>query len=86
MRQFQELASAFREHIDKGLWTLVPLNSRLIGRVSSAMRSVPPHVFLRSGDAVQLISAQDRGEPEVWTSDRHMLAAAPHFGLAGRSV
>jgi hypothetical protein len=26
------------------------------------------------------------GEGEIWTSDRRMLAAAPHFGLVGRSV
>ncbi len=27
-----------------------------------------------------------RGEREVWTNDRHMLAAAAYFGLSGRSV
>jgi predicted nucleic acid-binding protein len=48
--------------------------------------TLPPAVFLRAGDAVQLVSALEAGEPEVWTNDRRMLAAAPHFGLVGRSA
>ena len=85
-RQLQELSKAFRKHIQEGLWSLVPLNTRLLGRVSTAMESLPSPVFLRSGDVVHLVSAQDSGEAEVWTSDRHMLSAAPHFGLSGRSA
>jgi len=33
-----------------------------------------------------LVTAADSGFREVWTNDRHMLAAAPYFELAGRSV
>ena len=85
-RQHGELAQAFRKHIDDGVWALAPLDSRLIRRVTAAMKFVPATVFLRSGDAVHLVTAQDAGEEEVWTSDRHMLAAAAHFGLVGRSA
>ena len=42
--------------------------------------------LLASGDAVHLATALEIGELEVWTSDRHMLAAAPHFGLIGRTA
>ena len=84
--QYQDLSRAFRKHIREELWILIPLTSRLLSRVSAAMDSLTSHVYLRSGDAVQLITAQDAGESEVWTSDRHMLAAAPHFGLTGRSA
>jgi antitoxin (DNA-binding transcriptional repressor) of toxin-antitoxin stability system len=39
-----------------------------------------------AGGAVVVI--ERRGEPvaELRTSDRHMLAAAPHFGLIGRTA
>ena len=84
--QYQDLSRAFRKHIREELWILIPLTSRLLSRVSAAMDSLTSHVYLRSGDAVQLITAQDAGESEVWTSDCHMLAAAPHFGLTGRSA
>jgi len=44
-----------------------------------------PDLFLRTADAVHLATAQQIGESDVWTNDRHMLAAAPYFGLRGRS-
>jgi hypothetical protein len=33
-----------------------------------------------------LCAAGEAGFTEVWTNDRHMLGAAPAFGLRGRSV
>jgi predicted nucleic acid-binding protein len=41
-------------------------------------------LFLRAGDAVHLATAAEAGFGEVWTNDRHMLAAARAFGLRGR--
>ncbi|MBZ5727663.1 MAG: hypothetical protein LAP87_22025 [Acidobacteriia bacterium] len=38
------------------------------------------------GDAAHLATAQEMGEREIWTSDRHLLAAASHFGLEGRTA
>jgi hypothetical protein len=32
------------------------------------------------------VSARDAGFSEIWSNDRHLLAAARHFGLRGRSV
>ena len=43
-------------------------------------------VLLRAGDAVHIATALDLGEEEIWTNDRHLLAAAPHFGIAGRNI
>jgi hypothetical protein len=76
----------FLAHVDSELWTIVPVTAALIRRVTSRLAALPPEVFLRAGDAVQLVSALEAGEPEVWTNDRHMLAAAPHFGLVGRTA
>lgn len=84
--QYQDLSKAFRKHVREDLWTLVPLNSRILARAIAAIDSLSSDIFLRSGDAVQLVSAQDAGETEVWTNDRRMLAAAAHFGLVGRSA
>ena len=85
-KQFQLLSREFLAHVDSELWTLVPVSAALIRRVTSLVATLPPAVFLRAGDAVQLVSALEAGEPEVWTNDRHMLAAAPHFGLVARSA
>ena len=66
--------------------TLVPVTEEFLTRVSLRMSMIPAEVYLRTGDAVQLASVLEVGELEVWTNDRHMLAAASYFGLAGRKA
>jgi predicted nucleic acid-binding protein len=80
------LSRSFLAHVDEDFWTLVPVTESVLRRAGAIVLSSPPSVFLRAGDAVHLTTAKDLGEKEVWTNDRHMLAAAPHFGLIGRSV
>jgi predicted nucleic acid-binding protein len=81
-----ELASRFSEHIDLGLWNLIPVNEALLRRASALMIAAPREVFIRTADAVHLTTAREIGEREVWTNDRHMLTAAFYFGLTGQSV
>jgi predicted nucleic acid-binding protein len=81
-----DLASRFSGHARDGLWNFVPVNEALLRRTGILMIAAPGSVFLRTADAVHLATAQELGERDVWTSDRHMLAAAPYFGLTGRSV
>ncbi len=82
----RELASRFSEHVKEGLWNLVPVNEALLRRTGALLVSAPHDLFLRTADAVHLVTAREIGEFDVWTNDRHMLAAASHFGLVGRSV
>ena len=44
----------------------------------------PPDVPLRACDANSHRDRSRDGETEIRTKDRHLLAAAAHFGLAGR--
>jgi predicted nucleic acid-binding protein len=81
-----DLVSRFSEHIDLGLWNLIPVNEALLRRGSALMISAPREIFIRTADAVHLTTAREIGERDVWTSDRHMLAAAAYFGLTGQSV
>jgi predicted nucleic acid-binding protein len=82
----RELARLFLEHVEYGLWNLIPIGQPLLKRAAAIVMSAPPSVFLRTADAVHLTTAMDLGEREIWTNDRHMLSAAPRFGLVGRSV
>jgi len=80
------LATRFVEHKEDGLWSLIPVTEALLRRTAALMISGPRDLFIRTADAVHLATAQEIGEREVWTNDRHMLAAASYFGLTGRSV
>jgi predicted nucleic acid-binding protein len=84
--RFQRTVQTFREHVEMGLWTLIPVTEAVLARLAARVAALPATVFLRAGDAVQLASAVESGEHEIWGSDRRMLAAAPHFGLTGRTV
>jgi predicted nucleic acid-binding protein len=80
------LALRFSEHIEDGLWNLIPVHEALLRRTSALIVSSPRDLFIRTADAVHLTTAHEIGERAVWTNDRHMLAVAAYFGLAGRSV
>lgn len=81
-----EISSRFYEHVQEGLWTLIPVHDALLRRTSALIVSAPSDLFIRTADAVHLTTAREAGEREVWTNDRHMLASAAYFGLTGRSV
>jgi predicted nucleic acid-binding protein len=81
-----ELSSRFYQHVQDGLWKLIPVHEALLRRTSALIVSAPPDLFIRTADAVHLVTAHETGERDVWTNDRHMLASASYFGLVGRSV
>jgi predicted nucleic acid-binding protein len=76
----------FLDDLNNGVITAVPVTERLLRRAEITTRALPPSCYLRTLDALHLVTAADSGFAEVWTNDRHMVAAAPHFGLVGRSV
>jgi predicted nucleic acid-binding protein len=84
--QGHELLDLFRTHVDSGLWNLIPMTEALLRRTATLIRRLPPHVPIRAGDVIHLATALDAGETDLWTSDRHLLAAAAHVGLSGKTV
>jgi predicted nucleic acid-binding protein len=82
----RKLSAAFSAHLEDGLWKLLPVNEGLLQRTGSLTLAAPADLLLRAGDALHLLTAREMGETEIWTNDRRMLAAAPYFGLVGKSV
>ncbi len=84
--QYRALLNAFLQHVDGGIWTFVPVTERLLRKMTFLLTTLPATVHLRTGDAMHLTTAVDLGESEIWTSDRHVLAGAQHFGISGRTA
>ena len=74
----------FLEDIRSEVWNLVPLTERILHKVEFVTRTLPQNAYLRTGDAIHLVTAMDAGFREIWTNDRHLLAAAALVGIKGR--
>jgi predicted nucleic acid-binding protein len=86
LAEVRHQAAAFDQHVSNGIWILSPVPDGLLRRTAALVLAAPADTFLCSADAIHLVTAQELGESEIWTSDRHMLAAAPFFGLRGRTL
>ncbi|HWF10365.1 MAG TPA: type II toxin-antitoxin system VapC family toxin [Bryobacteraceae bacterium] len=82
----RDTAAEFAQDIADGLWNLIPVSESLLRRTSTLILAVPATSFIRTADAVHLATASEIGERDIWTNDRHMLAAASYFGLTSRVV
>ena len=69
-----------------GVWTWLPLTTAIMTAVAATFTTLSRHVFLRTGDAVHLLTAKQNGLDEVFSNDERLLAAAPEIGIAGRNV
>lgn len=85
-KQARDLSARFRDDVERGVWTLIPLSERVLWEVHEAFQRLARNVFLRSGDAIHLVSARIAGLEEIWSNDRHLIEAARHFRLTARHV
>ncbi len=76
----------FNQDCVVGALRLLPLTQAMFDRVEQVYRSAPTSIFLRASDALHLSCAAEHGFTEVYSNDRHFLAAAPLFGLQGINV
>ena len=64
----------------------LPIDALLMSSACGQMQQLTPSVYLRAADALHLACAADAGLKEIYSHDRHLLAAAPHFGLKGLDI
>jgi predicted nucleic acid-binding protein len=62
------------------------LDERVIERAEAVLEDAPSNIFIRGADALHLACAAENGFAEIYSNDRHLLAAAPLFNLRGVNV
>lgn len=86
----REQANKILDQLDKdtksGFIKWLPLTEKHLARVEAVFRKAPKDLFLRASDALHLASAAEHGIKEIFSNDRHLLAAASLFGLKGRNL
>lgn len=78
---FHLLCAQFETDCASGLWQWHPVDDALLHSCTQRLRNIPSTTFLRAADALHLTCAAGEGCTAIHTSDRHMFAAAPAFGL-----
>lgn len=81
-----EMHQQFLDEVRDGHIHLIVPEESEFEVIEAALRTAPPTTFLRAADALHLASAAWHGFKEVYSNDRHFLAAAPLFGLRGIDV
>ncbi len=75
------LSRRFEDDQAADLWRWLPVTEFLVRLSVARLQSLPASIFLRSADCLHLCAATEGGFKEIYSNDRHLLAAAPHFGL-----
>jgi predicted nucleic acid-binding protein len=83
---FERLVRQLNSDIDATTIVLLPLTDAVLDQVEAVFASAPATTYLRAADALHLATAAEHGFTEIYSNDKHLLAAAPLFGLTGVNV
>lgn len=85
-RQYGVVMRQFASDLEDGVWEWLPLTPAILTASRQCYEKLSPKFFLRAADAMHLSCAGGNGFEQVFTNDRHMLAACAAFGIDGRNV
>src|SRR5437016_2437012 len=80
---FKALQGQFQHDLAGGLWSLVSPTEALLEEVRTLFSRLDESVFLRSLDALHLVTAAAERFDIIYSNDRHLLAACGAVGLQG---
>ena len=76
-----EYLEQFSQDCAESVISFLPVTPSLLQLSTSTYQNLPATLFLRTADCLHLCAARQAGFKEIFSNDRHMLTAAPHFGL-----
>lgn len=82
----EALIAQFEIDCEDGLWTWLPVTDELVAAAQETTRSLPFGAFVRSLDVLHLACARWHGYERIYSNDKNLLRAAPHFGLQAGSL
>jgi len=68
------------------VWTWLEVSPGLFAEVMQRLRGLKSSVYIRAADALHLACAAEHGFKEIYSNDRHLLAAAVTFKVEGRNI
>ena len=83
---FRSALDQFSQDCKAGLFLWLPLTDGIQRKLAQFFRDAPRTAFIRAADALHLACAVEYGCAEVYSHDRHFLAAAPLFELRGINI
>jgi predicted nucleic acid-binding protein len=84
--QYGHVLKQFGLDCREGAYRWAPVSPSLVKRATSVYEKLPRTVFLRASDSLHLACASENGFREIYSNDRHLLAAAPYFSVKGVDV
>ena len=80
---FEALMGQFQQDLEGGVWYLAGLSEELLRQVHAFFARLDGAVFVRSLDALHLITARSEGFARIYSNDRHLLGASAQANLEG---
>ncbi len=83
---FRLVVQQFADEIRADAFRWLPLSPAILDRIRVDFGTLPRRNFLRASDALHLTVASENGFREIYSNDKNLLAAAPHFGVRAVNV
>jgi predicted nucleic acid-binding protein len=80
---FKGLQGQFAYDVEHGLWKFVGPTEALLHEVQALFLKLDKSVFLRSLDAVHLVTARAEHFDQIYSNDKHLLRACASIDLKG---
>jgi predicted nucleic acid-binding protein len=86
LKAYRVVLEQFADEIRADAFRWLPLSQTLLEHLRVNFEGLPITNFLRASDAIHLTTASENAFREIYSNDKNLLTAAPHFGLRGVNV